>query len=502
MSPPTEGAVLLERTNRRQRRANRGKGLQVIRGLVAPERVVAKSGNSGSYASEGAPVPFIPESRTMRLESDREVDRFIRGVLRRRTELASADRALGRDRTLLPRMAGGARSNPGAESLQGIASTPATASGPPTIPFDQASKRGIEPGPSFTVSPGAGTTNLGVQPLPAQGYLRAVEIDIKTTSEGTPGTVEYQEDSPWNFLELARLQDTNGNQLDDIPGFVLFVDNVFGGYAGSPDPRVDPEYNAPATAKANPSWQLMIVRELAPNGFGAIANLSASQAYKLTLKIAPATGIYKTGKPWTAAPTLLVSTWMHFWQLPEPASLDGRPQVQTPPYHGTTQYRWWAPANSVTQNFNLKIEQVGNEVRNIALIGRNAAGERKNAVFPEPLQLRWDTEFLLISGQRQLRKIARELTNDMSTYPEGVIALPFNFGEGRTVGGSGVNSWLPTVTGTRLQVTGTQEASTPGEVGVYVNDVSVAETNPAMRPVAQSGGGYSPQVAPRLAGAA
>jgi len=37
---------------------------------------------------------------------------------------------------------------------------------------------------------------------------------------------------------------------------------------------------------------------------------------------------------------------------------------------------------------------------------------------------------------------------------------------------------------------------------VYVNDVSVAETNPALRPVAHGPGGYTPQVAPRLAGAA
>ena len=510
--------VVLDRTTarrnikaraRREKRFTRRHGAGshaffINRGVAEPERKTGGASNGGSIATVGAPVPEVPQNRHMELLTTRQVDRYIKAVLRRRADMRSAEKALGRHRVLMPRMAGGAMANAGAESRQGIASNPATASTPASLPFDQASKRGIEPGPSFTVTPGAGSTSLGVTPLPAQGYLRAVEIDVRTSAVGTPGPAAAKEEYPWNILETLRMQDTNGNQLDDIPGFVAFLDNVFGGYAGAPDPRVDPDFEANATT-GKQSFQIQLVRELAPNGFGAIANLSASQAYKLTMKVAPLNQIYSTNP--TAAPTLIVSTWMHFWQLPEPTSLDGRPQVQSPPFHGTTQYRWWAPANSTTQNVNLKIEQVGNEIRNIILVGKTNAGALSNAVFPEPFQLRWDTEFLLISGLRQLRKIARELTNDLGigaavAYPAGVIVLPFNFGEGRTVGGSGVNSWLPTVTGTRLQVTGTQEASTPGEIGVYVNDVSVAETNPALRPVAHGPGGYTPQVAPRLAGAA
>ena len=475
------------------------------RNTPEPERIIGQAKVGGGYVSENAPVLPVPSNRHMELLTERQVDRYIRAVKRRRAEMRSALKALGRHTQLLPAVAGGA-SNPGAESRQGVASNPASQA-EPMLPFDQAAKRGIEPGPAFVYTPGAGVTNSGVLPLPAQGYLRAVEIDIQTTAEGETAEGELLADYPWNLIETARFQDTNGNQIDDIPGWVLFLDNVFGGYAGSPDPRVDPNYSKVA---GKTSLQVMLVRELAPNGFGAIANLSASQAYKLTLKMSALAGAFK--KSPKKAPTFNVSTWMHFWQLPEPYSLDGRQQMQTPPFHGTTQYRWWAPgAFSGKGNVNMKIEQVGNEIRQIVLIGREAAGVRSNAVFPEPFQLRWDTEFLLITGIRQLRKIARELVNDMGEgeslsgntgYPTGVVALPFNFGEGRNVGGSGVNSWLPTVTGTRLQVTGAQEVSTEGEIGVYVNDVSVAETNPAMRPVAHGPGGYTPQVAPRLAGAA
>lgn len=485
------GAVLLDRRSRRERRhgapagrIGHGGRFNIGRGLPEPVR-----NNAGGRVKTGCETADIPPSRTIDLTSERAVDKFIRGVLRTRTLLAEQQRWKMRN---LPQLAGGAE-NPGAASGQGAASNPATAN-VPMVPFDQASKRGIEPGPSFTVTPGAAQVTLGPVGLPAQGYLRAVELDVATTTAGTGAGVELTEDFPTNLFPVIRFQDTNGNQLDDLPGFALLEDNIYGGYAGSPDPRVDKDFSA---AGLTPSFQLMLVRELAPNGFGAIANMSASQAYKLTLRVASGPEWYKK-QPATTNPTLNISTWMHFWQLPDTEDMMRRPQVQTPPFHGTTQYRWYAPENGTNPNFNLTITQTGNEIRNIVLIGRTAAKARSATVFPEPFQFRWDTELLLIAGLRQLRKIQRELTNDLTAVDEGVIALPFNFGEGRVVGGSGVNSWLPTVTATRLQVTGTAAAA--GLVDVYVNDVSVAETNPALRPATPGPGGYIPPVAPRLAG--
>lgn len=394
----------------------------------------------------------------------------------------------------IPVLAGGA--NSGAASGQGVASQPATQA-VAVVPFDQASKRGCEPGPSWQITPGATETTLGPIGLPANGYLRAVEIQVSTVTAGTLGAGVAAADYPANIISVARIQDTNSAQLDDLPGYTLLQDNIYGGYAGCPDPRVDPDYSASATA---PNIQLQVVRELAPTGFGCLANLSASQQYKLTLKIASVAEMYSTAP--TTAPTLLISTWMHYWTLPAATDMLQRPQAQQPPFHGTAQYRWWSPANSVSQAFNLTITQVGNEIRNLILFGhRNSDGARSDAVYPDPLQLRWDSDLLLIIGMAQLRKIMRELTNDLTARDTGILALPFNFGEGRFVGGSGVNSWLPTVTATRLQITGTQPVSTPGTVDVFVNDVSVAETDPAGRPMTPSASNYHPPVAPQLAGA-
>jgi len=466
--------------------------LQIIRGVEAPDVTdvapnrhakITRHGRSGAELVKHA--RNSSQYGVLEITTDRMADRYISMVQTIRARYAAHLAQLVPQARLLGQVTAsqqGQYSNP--------ASTAASSSAP--IPFDQASKRGTEQGPSWTFTPGAGMTQLGPIGLPANGYLRAIELDIRTVTASTGGTPVLNQDCPANILQQVVLQDTNSNQLDLLPGYALLQDNCFGGYAGSPDPRVDPDYSASATA---PSLQLMVVRELAPTGFGALANMSASQQFKFSAFAASQGQMYSTA-PSTTYPTLSVTAWMHYWTLPDATDEDGVAQDQAPPYEGTAQYRWYSPANSVTQNFNLSLTQVGNSIRNLILIARNATPVRDNGVFPDPLYFRWNADILHIIGQRQLRKIARELTNDLTALDTGVLPLPYNFGQGRFVGGSGVNSWLPTFTSTRLQVFGSQPTSDPGTVDVFTNDVSVAETNPALRPVQGSGGGIPAPIAP------
>lgn len=378
---------------------------------------------------------------------------------------------------------------------QGMAASPATqAAQAQIVPFDQASHRGLEQGPTFTATPEAATQQFGPTPLPAQGYLRNVILTI-TPSGGTAGEGEVSGDFPWNCLNLVRLQDTNGAPLCELSGYNLFLMNTYGGFAGSPDPRTLPDFTKTTVA---PSFALRIPVEIAPTGMGSLANQSSSAAYKLTVIVAPTSEIWKKTTGLTA-PKLTINTFCDFWTLPAQADMLGRRQVRTPPYHGTAQYFTQQQNNSINSGQNqTRITRTGSLLRTIAFVTRSE-GVRSNAPFPDPWTLNWDSRDLMIASARLLRQLMREYVSQLSERDTGVYVWGFSYGQMRTFGANQINSWLPTVSATRLELVGPSESE--GTVDIVVNDVSVAETNPAARAVETSQTGYVPPVAPVYQGA-
>lgn len=392
----------------------------------------------------------------------------------------------------MPAISGGAPTAQASRSTaQGAGSSPPAAA-PPVVPFDQASHRGLEQGPVFEAQIGAATKQFGPEGLPAQGFLRSVVLQISASGGVVgPGTVGI--DFPFNVLNLVRLQDTNGAPMCELSGFNLMLMNTYGGFAGSPDPRNDPDYSA---GVVTPSFALRIPVEFSPNGMGSLANQSSSAAYKLTV-ILESNAVY-TVQP-TTTPTIKISTYMEFWTLPAAMDMLNRQQVRTPPFHGTAQY--------FTQQMNLaiakgasqqKITRTGSLIRTLAFVCR-VAGVRDERPFADPFTLNWDSRDLQIASKRLLRKLMREFVEQLSARDVGVYVFGFSYGEHRHYGENEINSWLPTVSATRLEVVGTTEEA--GTQDVVVNDVSVAETNPQTRAVEQSATGYHPPVAPTVIGA-
>lgn len=391
----------------------------------------------------------------------------------------------------IPPIAGAAPTAVASAGGQGAASA-APAAAPAVVPFDQASHRGYEQGPVFEAAIGAATKQFGPEGLPAQGFLRAVILQISSTG-GTIGSGTVGADYPFNTINLVRLQDTNGAPMCELSGFNLMLMNCYGGFAGSPDPRNDPDYSA---GVITPSFALRIPVEFSPNGMGSLANQSSSAAYKLTV-ILESNAVFLV-QP-TAAPTIKISSYMEFWTLPAAMDMLNRQQVRTPPFHGTAQY--------FTQQMNLsipkgasqqKVTRVGSLIRTLAFVCREA-GVRSEKPFPDPFTFNWDSRDLQIASKRLLRKLMREFTEQLSTRDVGVYVFGFSYGEHRHFGENEINSWLPTVSATRLEIVGTTEEV--GTQDVVVNDVSVAETNPQTRAVEQSATGYHPPVAPTVIGA-
>jgi hypothetical protein len=374
---------------------------------------------------------------------------------------------------------------------QGPAASAPTAQ-PQMVPFDQASHRGYEEGPIIVKTPGAAAQQEGPIPLPAQGFLRAVLLTI-TPSGGNAEEGEVGGDFPWNCLNLVRLQDTNGAPLCELSGYNLFLMNVYGGFAGSPDPRNDPDFTKTTIL---PSFALRIPIEIAPNGLGSLANQSSSAAYKLTIIVAALSEIYK--KSPKEAPKLTIKTFMEFWTLPAAQDMLGRAQQRTPPYHGTAQYFSQQMNNSLNVGQQgTKITDTGSLIRTLAFVTRKS-GARTDAVYPDPWTLNWDSRLLQVASARLLRKLMREYVSQLAERDTGVFVWGFSYGKGRYFGDSAINSWLPTVSATRLELVG--PSAEAGTVDIVANTVSVAETNPAARAVETSATGYAPPVAPTMAG--
>lgn len=383
---------------------------------------------------------------------------------------------------------------------QGQASNPQTSQPQPTIAFDQAAQRGEEPGPVFgPFTIGAAQQQFGPTPLPATGYLRFLKIEVGTSTAGTGGTA--LNDYPFSLLALIRLQDTNGAPIYELTGYNAFLAMTYGGYAGSPDPRVQPDYSATTTS---PRFVLRIPIEIFPDGTGSLANLSASAAYRLTGIVDTLANNYSVSP--SPAPAITINTFCEFWTVPAPADMLGRKQAQSPAFSGAIQLWTQQPSIAVAAGQNVTtVNRTGNMLRCVIWVARTSAPVRAETPFPDPYTLKYDDRDLIISARTQRRMEMREFIPDLTARDTGVYVFFYNYGRTRFSGGSagsgsdaGFTSWLPTVTSTRYQLIGA--STNAGTLDLLINDISVSPQQPGVR--ATTGGlGFHPPVAGSPAGA-
>jgi hypothetical protein len=380
------------------------------------------------------------------------------------------------------------------------------------IAFDQASHRGTELSQTYAgvqlggAALGTNTVTVGNGPisLQPQGFLRGVLIDLQTSAAATGGTPVGNNDWPFSLINLLRLHDTNGATMHEHTGYHNYLLNLLGSGvdANIADLSLWPDYAASATS---PSAQWYLPVEMDANGFGALANQSASDTYKLDLVLDSPANAYST-VPTTTEPIFTINIHLDYWTLPGATDMLGRQQQQEPPYHGVAQYTYQSNANGVSAGQQtLKIGFTGNMYRMLAVVGRAAGtgyatgGARSASVLPNPYTLRYDTRDLMIGTLREQRRQFFTLLNTTgTTFLTGVYAFIWSYNRWKSVGGPGYNSWLPTLPATRFELVGTFGAGTVDELS---NTVSVAETNPALRGVSPSATGYSPPVATTVIGA-
>lgn len=380
---------------------------------------------------------------------------------------------------------------PAKEFSEGTASTQA-ALAQAVVPFDQASKPETEVAYQWSaLKQTANSQPLGPIPLPANGYLRNVWIEIETTSEGTLGSGVVTGDYPWNLIESVKLTEPNGAPVGaELSGFNLFLANVYGAYSGSPDPRTQYGYSGTGV---KPTFALRIPVEIAPNGLGALGNQSASAAFRLALTISPDTTTFST-QP-TTLPTFTIRVITELWGEPPERDVLGRPCQQAPPFEGTAQYWTEYGKNSLNSGQNqTRVTRVGSMIRNLLFVYRTTATNTPRSEGPAPstLQLQWDNRVFRTQSKYYNQQLQRELIDQIGERLTGVYLFSFSMGEQRHAGANEINAWLATLTATRLELLG--NSSEAGTVDILVNDVSVTAINPLERTQQIGVGGYHPPI--------
>lgn len=354
----------------------------------------------------------------------------------------------------------------------------------PLVPFTHAAHEHLEQVSDVSdVLVAAYNAVKGPFDVPAYGYIRNIVL-LVTTSGGVDGTSTANEDWPYSVLQSVSLEDVNGAPLfGPYNGDELFYVNKYGGYQFFSDPS-----SLPGVAETNTTFTFAVripVELNARTALGCLSNMNASAAYKLRYTI-NAAGITAIGTG--TFPTVRVRAYLEAWSLPPAQSRDGYPQAIEPPMLGTTQY-WSKFIKAIASGQNtVALPRVGNQIRNIIAIFRNATPVRNDTNYADPIQLFLDARMLFNEPARYRQIVMGERYRyTRTTRDTGVYVYDFaHDGNGHPGGEDDGHLWLRTVQSSRLEFQGSFGAA--GSLTVLTNDVAPVAVSDRFVETSRSGG--------------
>jgi len=309
---------------------------------------------------------------------------------------------------------------------------------------------------------------VGPLSVTSGGFLRNVVL-VVTASGGTGGSAVAAADSPFNVIDNVMISDTNGRPIvGPLSGYELFLANVFGAYkVGDYDLRNYPSFSAP-DADGNFKFAVSLPLEITPkNGMGSLANLTSAATYKVSWTQSPSTVVYDTS-PAGSLPTITVELFVDIWSQPPPTGPGGIRNATVPPHLGTTQF--WSveshPVNAGEQN--IRFTRMGNLIRNHILIFRDSSGDRVDA-FPPTWRIGWDNK--IVSTPTKVLMDDQVKSRFDVLAPTGTVVMDHTHDADGRPGNEDRNGWLPTVPGTKFEITGAWPS--PGTLYILTNDVAV-----------------------------
>lgn len=346
------------------------------------------------------------------------------------------------------------------------------------VPFVRAAQEHIEPFLDVTQAIGASNVPLSPIDIPAYGYVRGVFIEV--TATGGTGTVAVAKgDAPFSAITDIQIADVNGAPIvGPLDGYdVAVAVNKYGGYRrATTNPRLHPDFQSVQTS-GNFSFLLYVPIEVSGrDGLGSLANLNAASSYKLKATVAAQGAVYSTNP--TTNPNVRIRAWLDAWTQPSPTDLHGNAQATQPPAHGTTSFWSKQVVNVNAGQQTIRLNRVGNLIREMVFIYRDVSGVRNKANFPGPFQIYWDTRLLkeyqpiTWRGQMSQRFNLTGADDTAQGLDTGVYVEDYIHEFDGFAGAELRDGWLPTVQSTRLDVVGNFGAA--GTLTVLTNDVSPA----------------------------
>jgi hypothetical protein len=344
------------------------------------------------------------------------------------------------------------------------------------VPFTAAAHEHTELAFDETLSPEAATHNIRPIDVPAFGYMRHILIEVTTDTEGEQeAEAVTNPDFPWNLFQSISISDVNGAPIfGPLDGYAALWASICGGYAGRPDPRVMPYFSS---EYKKPKFLLRIPVEISHfDGFGSLANQNAAASYRVNLTLNEIGKLTTKNKK---APKVRIRVFLEAWSLPDEYDLNGRPQAEAPPMLDSAQYHSYFQKNTQKGANTVLLVRVGSLIRNLIVIARNEAGERKDGVFANPATLEWDSRKIREDTQTMLQELLSASVPELKTRDTGVFAYLLDRSTKNTVGDDTPTLWLPTAQSTRMEIRGSAEEA--GSWQIITNDVAPVAVQPAER---------------------
>ncbi len=304
--------------------------------------------------------------------------------------------------------------------------TPASARPAQVIPFTRASRKKSR----LVLQTASITLNTTVQAvpalqIPAGGFLKRLKLTVTGTTSGNSASAAFRADAPFNLLQQISLLSPNGDTLINvIDGFSLYVINKYGAIGtGRFDPLGNPGYSAvTGTGATGGSFAFEVhvpIETDSRDAFTALQNMAANQSYLLQFSLNTLALVYSTAP--TTAPAVVITVVMEYWAAPAPTNADGVMQASFPVGNGSVSLlQTQTPAIVAGSQQNIQLVNVGNVIRTVFLILRDASGVRDEADFPTVSNWYLNNDPLYYKTKAQWR-------NEMAQqydYDAGVTAAP------------------------------------------------------------------------------